>query len=85
MGHIGEFDTPSSGFSMSISRRSFIEEIVALSGAVLIPVANGVPLRSLPVDVAMQYLCDKVFASPAETEARVAWLMEYQLAVQYGG
>jgi hypothetical protein len=66
---------------MSMSRRRFIKGIAAFSGTALIPAVDGAPLRSLSVGAAIQYLCDDVFASPAEKAARVVPPMRHPFTV----
>jgi hypothetical protein len=55
--------------------------ITAFSAAALIPPVDAAPLRSLSVGTAIRYLCDDVFASPAEKAARVVPPMRHQFTV----
>jgi hypothetical protein len=72
VGHVGEFDPPAAGGGMSMSRRCFIRAMAAVSGAALIPVAAAASPRSLSVSEAIRYLCNDVFARPAERALRAA-------------
>ncbi|CAM2172392.1 hypothetical protein PSAC2689_200029 [Paraburkholderia sacchari] len=73
MGHLGELYPFAAGGGMNISRRGFLKAIIAAPGVALAPVVvEAAPLHSLSVADAIQYLCNDVFALPAERAARIA-------------
>jgi hypothetical protein len=84
VGHVGELDPPAAGGGMSMSRRSFVRAMAAVSGAALIPFSRAESARGLSVSEAIRYLCNDVFALPAERSLRVAMPDWHRMEERHG-